>query len=614
MAGVAGGEMRPERDRLDGAVQNARETLLSMRTEEDWWEGHLSSSAVATATAAIALQRAGFEGDRPLLEQAVAWLVADQNEDGGWGDSPGSPSNIAATALTIAALTVAEIPHPEVLEQARNWIEESVGGGDVVAAIKHRYGDDRTFQSPILAACALAGLVEWRDVPTLPFELAAMPRGWHALLRLQVVSYGLPALVSVGALIYMKRGGDTMLRSILRMATVGRALRMLPDLQPASGGFLEAAPLTAFVAMSLTEVLGPEHVVVEGCLEFLRETIRDDGSWPIDTNLSVWVTTNALMALRESGGTPSEIEESAQSWLRKQQMRHPHPFTNADPGGWPWTHLPGGVPDADDTAGAVLEMAAAGSRRAALDGAVWLNGLQNADAGWPTFCRGWGRLPFDRSAPDVTAHALRATRAVLDMQDADAGDRGYLERLLVKSMDASIGRGFGYLAAAQRDDGSWVPLWFGDQRVVSEANPVLGTARVLAAYGDCDRMDDPHAEAGVKYLLRAQNDDGGWGGAAGVASTVEQTALAVSALCRFTGDEDVNVSIEGGVEYLLDRVDDGTWTEPAPIGLYFASLWYTEALYPITWTIEALGRAREALSVGDSDDDAVGGDDAQSVS
>ena len=49
-----------------------------------------------------------------------------------------------------------------------------------------------------------------------------MPRGWHALLRLKVVSYGLPALIAVGALIYMKRGGDTMFRSLLRMATPPR--------------------------------------------------------------------------------------------------------------------------------------------------------------------------------------------------------------------------------------------------------------------------------------------------------------------------------------------------------------------------------------------------------
>ncbi|MEZ6048428.1 MAG: hypothetical protein R3C11_23220 [Planctomycetaceae bacterium] len=38
----------------------------------------------------------------------------------------------------------------------------------------------------------------------------------------------------------------------------------------------------------------------------------------------------------------------------------------------------------------------------------WLLDLQNRDGGWPTFCRGWGALPFDRSAPDLTAHALRA--------------------------------------------------------------------------------------------------------------------------------------------------------------------------------------------------------------
>ncbi len=40
--------------------------------------------------------------------------------------------------------------------------------------------------------------------------------------------------------------------------------------------------------------------------------------------------------------------------------------------------------------------------------AVWLLDLQNRDGGWPTFCRGWGTLPFDRSSCDLTAHALRA--------------------------------------------------------------------------------------------------------------------------------------------------------------------------------------------------------------
>ncbi len=582
-------------ERLEAALEEARATLLSMRAAGPWWEGHLSSSAVATATAVMALQSAGFDEDAELIDRAAGWLIEDQNEDGGWGDSPDSPSNISATVLTVSALTVAEMPCPETLERAGEWIERNTGEGDVVAAIKHRYGDDRTFQSPILAACALAGLVEWGDVPGLPFELAALPRGLHAMLRLQVVSYALPALIAVGALIFSKRGGDTMFRISLRATTLGGVLGILPDLHPASGGFLEAAPLTAFVAMSMAEVAGGDHVVVEGCLQFLRETVRDDGSWPIDTNLSVWVTTNSLAALRQSGGIPAEIGEGANSWLMDQQLGHVHPFTDAQPGGWPWTHLPGGVPDADDTAGAVLEMVAGDENDAARAGVVWLMNLQNSDGGWPTFCQGWGQLPFDRSSPDITAHVLRAIHDTLRMHKSSDDDDSYVARLLKSSLDAATERGFGYLAESQRPDGSWAPLWFGDQRVASEANPVLGTARVLAAYGDCGRADSPRAEKGLQYLLSAQNEDGGWGGAQGIASTVEQSAVSVSALCRFAGGEDVDGAIDAGAEYLVGRVEDETWMETSPIGLYFASLWYTEALYPVAWTVEALGRAHQAI-------------------
>ena len=53
--------------------------------------------------------------------------------------------------------------------------------------------------------------------------------------------------------------------------------------------------------------------------------------------------------------------------------------------------------------------------------------------------------------------------------------------------------------------------------------------------------------------------------------------------------------LTGGVSYLLERVEDGSWTHATPIGLYFARLWYSEELYPVIWTVEALGRACTAL-------------------
>ncbi len=92
---------------------------------------------------------------------------------------------------------------------------------------------------------------------------------------------------------------------------------------------------------------------------------------------------------------------------------------SADPGGWAWTPLPGGVPDADDTPGAILALhlhLALGHLgdmppRYLHDGLMWLVQLQNHDGGMPTFCHGWGRLPFDRSGCDLTAHALRTSPA-----------------------------------------------------------------------------------------------------------------------------------------------------------------------------------------------------------
>jgi squalene-hopene/tetraprenyl-beta-curcumene cyclase len=43
-------------------------------------------------------------------------------------------------------------------------------------------------------------------------------------------------------------------------------------------------------------------------------------------------------------------------------------------------------------------------------------------------------------------------------------------------------------------------------------------------------------------------------------------------------------------------VEDGTFTDPSPIGFYFAKLWYFEKLYPIIFTVAALGRAVRRLA------------------
>jgi len=50
-------------------------------------------------------------------------------------------------------------------------------------------------------------------------------------------------------------------------------------------------------------------------------------------------------------------------------------------------------------------------------------------------------------------------------------------------------------------------------------------------------------------------------------------------------------AVARGLSWLLHRVENNEYRQPAPIGFYFAKLWYYERLYPLTFTVAALGRA-----------------------
>ena len=139
-------------------------------------------------------------------------------------------------------------------------------------------------------------------------------------------------------------------------------------------------------------------------------------SVPILTVLAVAAYRSLLSVNALGNRLPLADREPIAAWLMDQQYRGVHPFTGAAPGGWAWTDLPGGTPDADDTAGALVALHTLGLRdpkiiAAATSGVRWLLDLQNRDGGIPTFCRGWGKLPFDRSSADITAHALHAWSA-----------------------------------------------------------------------------------------------------------------------------------------------------------------------------------------------------------
>src|SRR5919108_301047 len=111
-----------------------RQKLLERRVRAGHWEGHLSSSALATATAVTALaeaRRAGIEvsdGER-LVDEGLGWLIRTRNADGGWGDTPDSVSNFSTTALVWAALNYgAGVDVTAASNGAAQWIARAAGG------------------------------------------------------------------------------------------------------------------------------------------------------------------------------------------------------------------------------------------------------------------------------------------------------------------------------------------------------------------------------------------------------------------------------------------------------------------------------------------------------
>lgn len=595
-----------EKNNIERKYIDLRQKLLSERNGEGFWTGRLSSSALSTAVAIVALKISADYSDEERIQKGLDWLCKNINTDGGYGDTPESISNVSTTLLCYAAISYCQVDGngKKTLNAMDQWLLKhgiSIDSGNVTTAILELYGNDRTFSIPIISMLTLCGAIPAKSlekVPVLPFELTLLPASFYRFVNLQVVSYALPALIGVGIYLHRHRRKGLLRKGLYRDLFVRKAIEKLNRMVPESGGFLEAIPLTGFVAMCLIASGEKVNKTVMKGIDFLRYQQRDDASWPIDTDLSTWVTTLSIKALGED--FPKVIPEDQVNVLRNHllgsQFRTVHPFNSAKPGGWGWTNFSGSVPDADDTPGAIIALhemytGTAVEDKAILNGSIWLTGLQNRDGGIPTFCKGWGNLPFDRSCADLTGHALLALLRTAEMLPER------IPAYTLSKIKKSAGRALAYLEKNQSADGSWLPLWFGNQKTADKTNPAYGTAKVCIYLSDCLSFKHMGREFGKRletliqnarlYLMRNQNDDGSWGGMKDIVGTIEETSLAVSALAGYNKDACLR-----GITWLNEQEN----ITASPIGLYFALLWYDEKMYPVIYYTEALRRYLRSLS------------------
>lgn len=580
--------------------------LLKEMNPRGFWTGELSSSALAVAVAVAALHFHDREAHQAQIQKGLVWLQDHVNADGSFGDTPESPGNVSTSLLVYAATNLYAATDETVSAlqlKIAGYLSAcgiDVRSPQVARFILDYYQKDYTFSVPILTLCGLCGVPgpeAFDHIPQLPFELSLLPQKFYRMLNLSVVSYAIPALIAVGIVVFKKKKASAFSRFV-RGLSVQPALKLLHRLMPESGGFLEAIPLTAFVCLSLIEAGYRDLDVVEKGIGFLKRTQRHDGSWPIDIDLSTWVTSLSVKALRSKKDevlSPGMQQQIANHLLAIQNLEV-HPFNGSQPGGWGWTNHSGSVPDGDDTPGTMLALLqlhpATELKQPLLAACEWLLQLQNRDGGIPTFSKGWGKLPFDQSCADLTGHCLLAVSACLNAFGQE------LDSTTASRMRLGIKRMANYLEKHQRDDGSWLPLWFGNQHTDGHVNPVYGTARVLTYLQDAlghSWMDEAFRARLLKliqpaeqFLRAVQNGDGSWGGGKNICGSMEETALAVAALSGSSSDE---VCLRG-IKWLDDFYRENG-LKASPIGLYFASLWYDEKLCPLTAYLEAVVRLLE---------------------
>lgn len=620
--------------RIENALQVVQADLLGFRGSTGVWVGELSSCAFSTASAVCALavtarektaEGASAEGNAPL-SQAIAsglkWLAANANADGGWGETTLNPSNLTATTAVWAAFGIAPGADQEfsgVVEGAQKWLAGQAGSIDpdrLALAVIENCGRDRHLSAGILSACALAGRLgkgaeAWRRVAPLPFEGAMIPQRFYAALELPAFSYELPTLIALGQVHHHFAASRSPIWRWIRNRLRARTLRVLTDLQPASGGYLEETAQTSFVVMSLAASGNANHAVVRSGVQFLLNAVKCDGSWPVVTNLCVRLTTLSIEALAQQLGSFLSPDEHAavQEWLLRQHQRQEARYARSRSGGWAWTDSGGGVSHAEDTSSALLALSilAVDSSRVievACKGLGWLSRLQNHDGGIPAFCRGWTKLPFDLSSPDLTAHAIRAWTAW----------RGHVGPLLQLRLDKGIKKALRYLSRKQGPGGEWIPVWDGYQRTPQLRNATYETAQVLAALATLDLSTYPAVATmmfrGVRWLVHAQNANGGWGGQVESAPSVEETALGLRAAFTIARTPWLSGVVRGSAKlvipkalgWLLVRVETGSWRDPTPIRRHIGKAWYYESLYPRILTAAALSEAAQwahGVSVSD---------------
>jgi squalene-hopene/tetraprenyl-beta-curcumene cyclase len=588
------------------ALERGLQRLLELQHADGYWKGELETNVTIDAEDLFLRHYLGLL--EPVQTAATAhWIVSKQRGDGSWATFHGGPADLSTTVEAYVALRLAGHDPGAPHMRAAAGVARDLGG----------VGRTRVFTRMWLA---LLGLERWDDVPALPPEQMFLPARaplsiysfacWarQTLVALQVatalqpvrpVTFAIDELATDPA----PRGpaldrllhayGRRPLRRV-RAAGLRRAVRWIVERQEADGSWGGIQPPWVWSIVALGALGYPvEHPMIVRALRGLDDfTIEDELGRRIEACQSpVWDTALAVIALLDAGLGPGHpAVASGAEWLVGREVRVRGDWSvrrpSVAPGGFPFEFANDNYPDVDDSAEVVLALRRAGVGGDAADRAVdWVLGMQSKGGGWAAFdvdntSALPGKLPFcdfgevtDPPSVDVTAH-------VLEMLALEG-----------RAGSAAARRGIDYVLREQTTEGSWFGRW--------GANHVYGTGAAVPALVACGLGRHESVARAIRWLERAQNDDGGfgedlrsyrddaWRGRG--ASTASQTAWALLALHAVGETGPVT---QRALEWLADtQRADGSWDEPYHPGTGFPGDFYVNYhLYRQVFPVSALGR------------------------
>ncbi len=246
------------------------------------------------------------------VSRASAWLVSKQNEDGGFGASPGEESGVEMTAWAMLGLAAADRNPLDVSRGGRSpvdflraSIDELTTSGDLartILALQAAGLDPRNFKGADLVAMLL-------DQRRGNGSYGPKKIGWP-----NSTAFAAIALRSAGA-----------------TGSLGPSLDWLRKVQNEDGGWgdVPGSPSTSDGTGAVMQALSPDSKAVRRGLSYLRQAQSPGGGFPLGGSGTVnsQSTAWAIQGILAAGGAPDSFRRggaSAPDYLRARQSADGH--------------------------------------------------------------------------------------------------------------------------------------------------------------------------------------------------------------------------------------------------------------------------------------------------